>query len=224
MMTDSFNADAFHSELTASLSNVLAGAPGTALTQAVERTAAAAALVCQGRPMACAAGCPHCCVLNVAVLVPEAMIIADWMKERLSPEEMAAARERLAYHRVWGRWMDDEERIAKHEVCPMLNGEGSCLIHPVRPIVCRAVTSLDSTTCRDALRPGVNEEAPLVLADLLRRMVFDTAFLSLAEALQAHGYDSRSIDIGVGVLAFLEHPENGEMVLNRGKLPAGLWR
>lgn len=224
MMTDSWNADAFHSELTASLCVALSGEPEAALKRAIEECAAAADQVCRYRPMACGAGCPHCCVLNVAVLVPEAMIIADWMRERLSTEELEAARARLAYHRVWGRWMDDEERVTRHEVCPMLDAGGSCLIHPVRPIVCRAVTSLDSNTCRQALRPGINEEAPLVLADLLRRTVFDTAFLSLTKALQARGYDSRSIDIGVGVLAFLEHPEFRETLLNGGKIPGELWR
>lgn len=224
MMTDGWNPDVFQVQLTASLSTALAARSATALQDAVGECAGAADFICKERPTACAAGCPHCCVLNVAALVPEALIITDWMRQRLSASEIADARKRLARHRAWARWMDDEERIAKHEVCPFLDAAGSCVIHPVRPIVCRAVTSLDSGMCRESLRPGIDDDRPLVLTDLLRRSVFDTAFLSLAEALRLHDYDSRSIELGVGVLGYLEHPEYREVVMDRGRLPDELWR
>ena len=195
-----------------------------ALARGVAECAAAAEAVCSGRPMACAAGCPHCCVLNVAVLLPEAMIIAEWMRERFLPPEFAAAQKRLSAHRTWIRYMDDEERIIKHAVCPMLDDDaGLCTIHPVRPLVCRAVVSLDSDSCREAFAPVITDEAPLVLVDLLRQAAYDAAFAELARSLRACGLDDRSIDLGAGVLAFLERPDYRELYLGGGKLPRELW-
>lgn len=219
-----WNADRFGSELTARLTAALAGARDhAAVMAAVTECAAAAEAPCRGRSMACAAGCPYCCVLNVAILLPEGMIISAWMRERLSPPELAAVQRSLAAHRSWARWMDDEERILKHMTCPLLDEAGSCSVHPVRPLACRGVTSLDSGSCREAFAPVVTDEQQTVPTDLLRRDAFDTAFTSLAQALLAHGLDDRSIELGAGVLAFLEHPEFSDLYLAGGRLPKAPW-
>jgi Fe-S-cluster containining protein len=224
MADESWNVDRFVCELAALLTGTLAGGgDAAALARGVTESAAAAEAVCTGRPMACAAGCPHCCVLNVAILLPEGMIMAEWLRDRLPAPELAAVRERLALHRSWTRYMDDEERILKHAVCPMLDQEGLCIVHPVRPLACRAVTSLDSAICREAFAPIVNDEAPLVITDLLRQAAYDAAFTELARSLRACGLDDRSIDLGVGVLTFLERPEYRELLLKGGKLPGELW-
>jgi len=219
-----WNADRFGSELAATLTAALAGARSfPALITAVTECAATAEAICSRRPMACAPGCPYCCVLNVAILLPEGMIIAQWLREKLSPQELAAMRERLATHRSWARWMDDEERIIKKMACPLLDETGSCGVHPVRPLACRGVTSLDSDSCRKAFDPVVTDELRLVPADLLRRDAYDVAFTSLAQALLAHGLDDRSIELGAGVLIFLEHPEYRELFLSGGRLPPAPW-
>jgi len=224
MIDSTWNVDLFSSELTAVLGNALAGARDTtALELAVTECAAAAEAVCCGRPMVCTAGCPHCCVLNVAILLPEGVVIADWLQKRLSSSELGALRERLALHRARTRWVDDEERITKHVTCPMLDTAGDCTIHPVRPMVCRAVTSLDRNSCLEAFSPVITDEARLVLADLLRQAVFDAAFTTLAKALRFYGLDDRSIDLGGGVMAFLEGPEYREQLLSGGRLPSALW-
>lgn len=220
MVDNRWDADRFSSALTAKLLAALAGMRDTnALAMALTECAAAAEEVCCGRLMACAAGCPHCCVLNVAILLPEGMIIADWMRERLLPSELEAVRKSLAVHRSWARWMDDEERIIKRMACPLLDSTGSCSIHPVRPLACRGVTSLDSNSCREAFSPIITDEARFVPADLLRQAAFDAAFMSLAEALDFYGLDDRSIELGSGVLAFLERPECREIFLSGERIP-----
>lgn len=224
MAGDSWSADRFVAELGVKLAAALAGGGEVAaLTRAVTEAAAAAESVCSGRPMACAAGCPYCCVLNAAILLPEGMIIAQWMRERLPRSELVALQERLRLHRIWTRYMEDEERILKHMVCPMLDQDGLCMVHPVRPLVCRAVVSLDSDVCREAFAPVVNDEAPLIVTDFLRQAAYDAAFTELARNLRLYGLDDRSIELGVGVLAFLEHPEYRELFLAGGKLPVELW-
>lgn len=220
-----WHGDSFCSALTLRLTDTLTGARvGAALAAAVAEAAATAEAVCTGREMACSAGCPHCCVLNVAVLLPEAMRIAQWKSERLGPAELAVLQKELRVHRSWTRWMEDDERIAKQMTCPLLDERGSCTIHPVRPLSCRGVSSLDSARCGVALAPGTTDEVRSVPTDLLRRAAYDEAFTALGGALKQHGFDYRSIELGTGVLAFLEGSECRELLLDGGRLPGELWR
>lgn len=220
-----WDAEMFASSLTTTLAAALAaGRKMESLVRAVTECATAAETVCHGRPMECAAGCPHCCVLNVSILLPEGMAIANWMRERLPPSALDALRERLAAHCRWVRWMDDEERIIKQTSCPLLDAAGTCAIHPVRPLVCRAVASVDRSSCREAFNPIITDEARLVPADLLRQAAYDAAFTALANALRYHGLDDRSIELGAGVLAFLDGPEYRERLLGGERLPGSLWQ
>lgn len=216
--------ESFTVALMERLAAVLQGGRAIAvLAHAVRTGADTAEQACGGRPLACSSGCPHCCVLNVAILQPEGLVIADWLRERLMPEEFEELRTRLAVHSNWGRWMDDEERIARQAVCPFLDEAGSCSIHPVRPLACRGIASLDRDCCAAAFDPIINEHDRTVPADLLRRAAYDAAFTALALALRQQGYDDRSIELGAGVLAFLEHPEYGEQLLCGQPLPRSLW-
>jgi Fe-S-cluster containining protein len=224
MHDGTWDADAFAAGLSVDLDTVLMGAhDARTLARAVDVCAAAAEKVCGGRPMACAAGCPHCCVLNAAILLPEGMIAADWLRQRLSPVELDEVREELAAHRTRARWMDDEERIVKLVACPLLDAAGSCTIHPVRPLVCRAASSLDREACRRAFRPVITDEPRTVPADLLRRAAYDEAFRALAGAMGDAGLDSRSIELGAGILAFLDYPDYRDLLCGGGRLPDDLW-
>ena len=225
MSEETWNGDRFGLKLTAQLTQALAPVrDGASLATVVAACADAAEAPCRGRQMACGAGCPYCCVLNVAILLPEALVIARSLRERLPARELAETVAALATHRSWARWMDDEERIIKHMSCPFLDNAGSCSIHPVRPLACRGVTSLDSAICREVFAPAVTDEMRLVPTDLLRKDAYDEAFTALAAALTCNGFDDRSIELGAGVHTFLEHPEYEELFLKREKLPEGPWR
>ena len=225
MADSAWNVEQFGPELTAALVDSLAGeVDALTLGRAVAECAAAAETLCCDRPIACRAGCPHCCVLNVSVLLPEGMIIAEWLRERLPPAALGALVGRLAAHCRRVRWMEDEERITKQVACPLLDAEGNCTVHPVRPLVCRAAASLDRADCRDAFSPAITDDERLVSADLLRQKLFDEAFMALACAVGHHGLDDRSIEMGSGVLAFLEHPEFKELLFSGARLPAELWQ
>jgi len=218
------NVEHFGDELTAELNAMLNGRiDAAALSQAVAHAGAAAEAVCLDRPMACAAGCPHCCVLNVAVLLPEGLAIADMLQAQLAPAALDRLRQRLAIHSSWVRWMDDEERTARTAYCPLLDSAGRCAVHPVRPLACRGVAALDSSSCREAFNPIISDQARLVPADLLRRMVYDEAFRALARALKSNGLEDRSIDLVEGIRAFLERPGCRELYLSGVELPGELW-
>jgi hypothetical protein len=151
------------------------------------------------------------------------MIIADWLRGQFSREHLDDLRTCLVTHSNWVRWMDDEERITKVAVCPFLDRRGRCTVHPVRPLVCRAVVSLDRDSCRSAFSPLISDEVRTVPTDLLRQAAYDAAFRALGVALRNHGLDCRSIELGSGELAFLDHPEYAEVLLAGGRLPDSLW-
>lgn len=225
MVDNAWSVERFGSELTSSLLATLAGRPDAAsLARAVSECAAAVDAVTCKRPIACTAGCPHCCVLNVAILLPEAMVIADWLLARLAPSELNAVCERISEHCRRVCWVDDDERITKQIACPLLDADGNCSIHPVRPLVCRAVASLDRASCLEAFDPIVTDEERVVSADLLRQTVYDEAFMALARVVCHSGFDDRSIELGKGVLAFLEHAGLRERLLSGERLPAELWQ
>ncbi|WP_026841710.1 hypothetical protein [Citrifermentans bremense] len=56
------------------------------------------------------------------------------------------------------------------------------------------------------------------------RRLFSRNTLGLGKALKSRGLDDRSIELGTGVLAFLEEPEYLELFTGRGRLPDSLWR
>lgn len=215
----------FNSDLTSALAATLAGGLNAAsLALAVTECAAAADRLCSKRPIACTSGCPHCCVLNVSILLPEGMIIANWLRERHTQVQLDTICARISVHCRRIQWVEDEERITKQLTCPLLDTDGNCAIHPVRPLVCRAVASLDQLSCRDAFNPILSDEVRQVSADLLRQAVYDTAFMALAASIRRYGVDDRSIELGNGIRAFLEQPKLAERLISGEKLPADLWR
>ena len=224
MIHFSWSPDTFGSILKAKVEELLsAGGDVDTLFRAAALCAESAEEACHGRAAACAAGCPHCCVLNVAALLPEAAVIASWVRNQFSQQEMVSLISRLTSHNSWARWMDDEERIARMAFCPFLDEAARCSVHPVRPLACRSVISLDSARCREAFTPIISDEERSVPSDLMRRAVFDAAFAAFAQALKQCGMDDRSIEIGTGVLAFLAEPELIEGLLSGKRAPRELW-
>lgn len=175
------------------------------------------------RRIACRAGCSHCCVLNVSALLPEAAAIADWLVNRLTTQERDSLATRLDHQRRVVRWMDDEERIHRGIPCIFLDSRGHCSIYPVRPLVCRAVTSLDSSRCLQALDPTETGEERAVPMDLLQKLVMEEAFRALARSTEERGMDKRSIELSAGVWAFLTLPALADDLLANRRLAEDLW-
>ena len=107
------------------------------------------------RPIACTPGCDHCCYNQVEVTPPEALVIGHFLERQLSPEE----RDRLlAKISKWlevaaGRGKEEIARRRQELPCPLLIDQ-RCSAYPVRPLVCRAMHSLDAGQCEASLRAG----------------------------------------------------------------------
>jgi Fe-S-cluster containining protein len=149
----------------------------------------------EARP-ACATGCATCCTVNVGTLAIEGAAAAAWLRQRSGPGETGQrAAELLRFH-GGVRWLDDGERIRSRVRCPFVDAGGGCAIHPVRPLACRALSSLDATECRQALEERGEGDGPgLVRMNLLQKALYDEALGALTGVLARRGLDARCRDV-----------------------------
>jgi len=120
--------------------NALAGAE-----QLVERFEAAQALP---RAVVCQEGCAFCCFNQVELTPPEAILIGRHVSGNFPEPEKAALRERIAASLALKSGKSKRQLAAMRQElpCPLLRA-GRCAVYPVRPLVCRAMHSLDRATC-----------------------------------------------------------------------------
>ncbi|BCR03901.1 zinc/iron-chelating domain-containing protein [Desulfuromonas versatilis] len=144
----------------------------------------------EARHIACAEGCGTCCTVNVAVLIPEAIAICHYLTEARSSAELGALGRGLDELDRETRWLDDEERIVAQRPCAFLDARGACSIYPVRPLLCRSVTSTDAERCREAICGAVFGEQVPVLMNLFQKSLMESAFAGLARGLELAGLDA----------------------------------
>lgn len=168
--------------------------------------------------VACGPGCGSCCILNVSVLMPEAITITRYLQKRFSPEERKPLMDRLSELHRKTKWVDDEERIFMREPCAFLDDQGSCMIHAVRPLLCRSITSTDPGACRESIAMAPLDGAPVIEMDLFHKKVFDTVYCELSNALEILGLDHRPRRLSASVLMLLAEPESVEVFTAGGKV------
>ncbi len=121
-------------------------AAAAASERAAELTRAALAREPPPSPVACAKGCPSCCVSKVAVVAPEVIRIAGHLRRTLDEAALAALAARVRAADEQTRGLTRRERAEAGVPCPLLE-DGACSIHEVRPLICRGWTSLDAAAC-----------------------------------------------------------------------------
>ena len=177
------------------------------LTVATERDLLRFGEVSEMSRVACGPGCGACCVLNVSVLFPEAIAIAWSLARSLTDKELQDVRARLHELLVATRWLDDEERLFLRKACAFLDQEGRCMIHNVRPLLCRAITSTDPAACREAIAMMPLDAQPTVEMNLFQKNLFEAVYQGLQEALEDAGLDHRPRRLTSVVLALLVEPD-----------------
>jgi len=139
----------------------------------------------------CQDGCAHCCIVNVSVLQPEADSIAKHLFEKRSAEELLDLYQGISRLEKDTYYLDEEERIMARQPCAFLDNSGSCSIYPVRPLLCRSITSTDANACREALSMlALGENRPIV-ANLLHQQIYAMAYSCFGEILEEHLMDQR---------------------------------
>jgi hypothetical protein len=123
----------------------------TLASEAAERASVLGDLSPDRERRACRAGCSACCHLAVAVTPPEAILIAEHLRETLSPAEFELKLARVA---AFSRRVSDltlEGRARARVPCALLGDDGACTIYGVRPLGCRGWTSFAKADCDAAL-------------------------------------------------------------------------
>ena len=189
------------------------------LAVATERDLARFGDTAEASRVACGPGCGACCVLNVEVLFPEAVAIAWFLQRHFSEEELDILRGKLQELIRRTRWLDDEERLFLREPCAFLDKRGNCVIHVVRPLLCRAITSTDPATCRDEIAMVALNGAPMVEMNLFQKQMIDTVYCELGGALESLGLDHRPRRLSSAVEALLSEPEMIELYVSGEKVP-----
>ncbi|RII29043.1 MAG: YkgJ family cysteine cluster protein [Geobacter sp.] len=161
----------------------------------------------QAALIACHAGCSACCNLNVAVLLPEAITIAAFLSGVEDQPAFVPLMTKIEKYARYLYGVDNEERIRLRIPCAFLDHRGWCLIHPIRPIMCRSIGATDPDQCRKSLEITCLDNEEPVMLNLTQKSLYDEAFIQVAAALDRQGLDSRSMELHTAVQAFRECPE-----------------
>ncbi|PLX78705.1 MAG: YkgJ family cysteine cluster protein [Desulfuromonas sp.] len=158
--------------------------------------------------VACEPGCGSCCEVNVAVLEPEVALIVHHLRAERDASDLQLLAEKAATLASRVNGLDDEERLFLREKCIFLDRDGCCSIHPVRPLLCRSVTSTDPERCRDAIAMVALGETVQVMTHLDQQEFYQQAFVGLATAMKRHGLPSRSGNLCETAARLLNNPDD----------------
>lgn len=165
--------------------------------------------------ISCGPGCGSCCVVNVSTLLPEGIAICRYLTRFSNAEQLQiAARLEVLWQTVRG--LDDEERLVVRRNCAFLNAQGRCQIYPVRPLLCRSITSTDAQSCRDALAGAVFGDERTVLMHQYQQQLYESLFSEYAGQLEERGLDGRSFQLSGLVRYLLKYP-HAEADLRKGQ-------
>jgi Fe-S-cluster containining protein len=148
---------------------------------------------------ACAEGCSYCCHVHVDATRAEVEVIAEYLRARRAPIELAA----LTAHVSTIAPMDHEQRWAARIPCALLDERGRCSIHEVRPLRCRSFHSRSVEPCREAFA-GPNEPEPMTNATL--EQAYDEVEERFDRALESLGLSTTPVLLEEALLEALQRP------------------
>jgi hypothetical protein len=155
-------------------------------------------------PVACKAGCPSCCVSKVAVVAVEVLRIAAHLRETLGPAELSALEARVRRTDAATRGLSRVERARAGVPCPLLV-DGSCSIHPVRPLICRGWSSLDAAACERHFADP--DRAPAAPGYRIAYELASAVLAGLGAASIDAGRDGALLELVAALRIALEHPD-----------------
>ncbi|WP_020675327.1 YkgJ family cysteine cluster protein [Geopsychrobacter electrodiphilus] len=161
----------------------------------------------------CRAGCGTCCSVNVSVLLPEALAIVDYLESQ--PGTIQGIKVKLDSLWIRIRGIDDEDRVCMRQPCAFLDDVGACSIYPVRPLLCRGVTSTDVESCRQSFNAFLFNQTLGVQMNLFQRDLYAAAYLGLSEALVTLKCDARGFEL-TGIVRYLLHNPQQRSALHSG--------
>lgn len=105
----------------------------------------------RSEPLACEAGCHFCCYLMATVSAPEALTIAQRLRETYPAEELKQVKRKVNRSFKRTRKLDSHARIRAKVACPLLSDDGICTIYQFRPLDCMTYHSLNRQACEEIM-------------------------------------------------------------------------
>ncbi|MCW8860661.1 MAG: YkgJ family cysteine cluster protein [Deltaproteobacteria bacterium] len=167
--------------------------------------------------IACAAGCAHCCVVNVSISVLEGLSILRFINQ-LDDKKREQISVRLDELWIKVRGLDDDERLAQRKKCAFLDHQGCCVIYPVRPLFCRSISSTDPEICRSAVTSKLYGDSQPLLMHQFQLQLYETLFFAVGEGLNQVGLDGRSFQLSGLVRYLLRNSGNEAELLTNASL------
>lgn len=161
------------------------------------------------RPIVCQAGCSYCCHHTVEATPPEIVLLGQVLNQFVAPHKLAPLREKvlLAAARKTGKTKAELAALDPKIPCPLL-AEDRCVAYPWRPLMCRAMHSLDREHCRASLLSG--EEFGGDEFHLHRYIFTFSIVAGLRQGFQALGCQTEVLELSQGLREILLNPGIGE--------------
>lgn len=154
---------------------------------------------------ACAAGCPGCCRVMVAVTVPEILAVVDYVRRECEAEVVDVIQQRATETAEQTEGMDRNQYAAQQLPCALLSSDDCCMTYPARPIRCRGWCSLSVERCHECFLAGsVDQTVPL---DAHAYAVGQGAADGLSSGIAAAGLDDTFYELNSALARALDVPD-----------------
>ncbi len=166
--------------------------------------------------LACKRGCAWCCRgIKVDVTVPEAVLIAEFLRWSLSAEHFQAIADEIREAARVAQTMTIDQRWQAQTPCPLLDEEsGTCLVYQVRPMRCRGHNSTNADACALAARnPTKSLGVPV---DQNFKGFYDAMTAGQVEGMRRANADDRTFELS-NALSVAMTAENAAVRWQRGE-------
>ena len=168
------------------------------------------------RPIVCQAGCNFCCYNQVELTPPEALSIGYYIDRNFSEDEKIKllARVERSISLKSGKSKKEIGLIRRQLPCPLLRDK-ECGVYRVRPLLCRAMHSLDARQCELDLH---SQSLTSFEYYLHRYEIINSVIAGLQDGCQALGCQSRPVDLLKALKDFCQHERPAERWLRGEKI------
>jgi Fe-S-cluster containining protein len=156
--------------------------------------------------IACRAGCAHCCRYEVILSPAEALLIGHRAKHSYSETDVVQLLQRI--NKVLdvreGKRLSERAAVLDETPCIFLEAE-KCRVYEVRPLICRALHSLDSRSCQEAISARKTRVA--FVGYTHRYYVFQAVRSAMRHTGADMGLQTDELTIARAMLNYFDHPE-----------------
>ncbi|MCH8922986.1 MAG: hypothetical protein IIA67_07545 [Planctomycetes bacterium] len=159
----------------------------------------------------CAAGCPGCCRVMVAVTVPEVLSAADYLRRNCQANLVGKIQQQATKTAAQTVDMNKNQYAEQQLPCAMLSADDCCMTYPARPIRCRGWCSLSVDRCNECfLTKAMDQTVPI---DAHAYAVGQGAADGLSAGITSAGLDGTFYELNSALARALDVPDAAEQWL-----------